>query len=72
MSRIQKNHTWMCHTTTMSPVGRIPDCWRGTDRVEFDRETLDGNKLKLKLTPFGIAHHSKGNPFQVCLTVSTE
>ena len=28
-------------------------------------------KLKLKLTPFDIAHHSKGNPFQVCLTVST-
>ena len=28
-------------------------------------------KLKLKLTPFGIAHCSKGNPFQVCLTVST-
>ena len=28
-------------------------------------------KLKLKLTPFSIAHHSKGNPFQVCLTVST-
>ena len=28
-------------------------------------------KLKLKLTTFDIAHHSKGNPFQVCLTVST-
>ena len=28
-------------------------------------------KLTLKLTPFGIAHHSKGLPFQVCLTVST-
>ena len=29
-------------------------------------------KLKLKLTPFDIVHHSKGNPFQVHLTVSTE
>ena len=28
-------------------------------------------KLKLKLTPFGIVHHSKGLPFQVHLTVST-
>ena len=28
-------------------------------------------KLKLKLTPFDIVHHSKGNPFQVQLTVST-
>ena len=28
--------------------------------------------LKLKLTPFGIVHRSKGNPFQVCLTVSTD
>ena len=43
MSGIQKNHTWMCHTTTMSPMGRIPDCWDRTDRVEFERETLDGN-----------------------------
>ena len=30
------------------------------------------HKLKLKLTPFDIAHHSKGNPFQVRLTVSTD
>ena len=29
-------------------------------------------KLKLKPTPFGIAHRSKGNPFQVHLTVSTD
>ena len=28
-------------------------------------------KLKLKPTPFGIVHHSKGLPFQVHLTVST-
>ena len=34
--------------------------------------SLNGVKLKLKLTPFDIAHHSKGNPFQVRLTVSTD
>ena len=28
-------------------------------------------KLKLKLTPFYIAHHCKGVPFQVHLTIST-
>ena len=37
--------------------------------TETDRQT-DTN-LNLKLTPFDIAHRSKGNPFQVCLTVST-
>ena len=35
-------------------------------------ETIDIKlKLKLKLTPFGIVHRSKGDPFQVHLTVST-
>ena len=29
------------HTTY--PMGRTPDCWDRTDRVEFDRETIGGN-----------------------------
>ena len=41
MSVTPKNHTWTCHTTTMSLMEKIPGCW--TDRVEFNRETLDGN-----------------------------
>ena len=33
--------------------------------------TCFNSLFKLKLTPFGIVHHSKGFPFQVHLTVST-
>ena len=45
-------------------------CVLGTFRCCLDTKCVS-DKLKLKLTPFDIAHHSKGNPFQVRLTVST-
>ena len=41
--RNKKNHTWMCHTTTTYPDGKNSRLLDRTDRVEFDRETLDGN-----------------------------
>ena len=43
MKGIRKNHTWTCRTITTYPMGRIPDWLDRTDRVEFNRETLEGN-----------------------------
>ena len=43
MSRIQKNHTWTCPYNYYIPDGKNSRLLDRTDRVEFDRETLDGN-----------------------------
>ena len=43
MSVTQKNHTWMCHTHYYIPDGKNSRLLDRTNRVEFDRETLDGN-----------------------------
>ena len=58
MSKIKRSHTWTCHTiTTNGKNSRLLD---RTDRVEFDRETLEGNTgFQLKIPYLEYAFSTK-------------
>ena len=65
-----------CRPTCATPKSVGLDLYNPTNVLipGHDKILIDTGielKLKLKLTPFDIVHHSKGNPFQVCLTVNT-
>ena len=57
-----------CSLALVAPLFKLPN---SNTRYLFALFEVPLSKLKLKLTPFDIAHHSKGLPFQVRLTVST-
>ena len=43
MNATKKSHTWMCCTITTYPNGKNSRLLDRTDRVEFDRKTIEGN-----------------------------